>query len=685
MSALNKIRDFLLSRSRRQKRLLQGLADTLAVWLALWLAFVVRTGSLYSADPLGDHAFLFIAAPLMTLPLFAAFGLYRAVTRHLSSTIWLGLLKASGLAALLLTLLIYWYQASATVPRSMVINYFLLCLLLNGGLRLLARRYLGASQPLQRREALLHLPKVAIYGAGEAGNQLLSALQSGRLLNPVAFIDDDHSLAGRMIGGIKVYKGHRIERMMAETGATEVLLALPSISRSRRREILSRLEQFPLHVRTVPGLADLASGKVQVGDVQEVDIADLLGRDPVPPHSELLERCIKNQVVLVSGAGGSIGSELCRQILNNRPKTLILFEHSEYNLYAIHHELQDFIKRHSLILKLIPILGSVCDTPRLLKVLERWQVTTFYHAAAYKHVPLVEQNIAAGLFNNVFGTLHAAEAAIKAEVAHFVLISTDKAVRPTNIMGSSKRLAEMVLQALSREAAPLLLNGQPAVNKTCFSMVRFGNVLGSSGSVIPLFRQQIASGGPVTVTHPNITRYFMTIPEAASLVIQAGAMSEGGEVFVLDMGEPVKIAQLAEKMIHLSGLSVRDNSHPEGDIAIEFTGLRHGEKLYEELLIGDNPSKTSHPMILCAQEELLPWDKLKTLLTDLHCAIQSDNYPVVRELLQQAVSGYAPQGAIVDWLFLQQPSHPAPLPQAGEGSTLSMRRRIPLSHLWERG
>jgi len=659
MTFLKKLRNFLLSRSRRQKRLLQALADTTLVWLALWLAFVVRTGSIHSVKPPGEHLFLFIAAPLITLSLFSVFGLYRTVTRHVGNNIWLALVKASALASLLLTLLIYWYQAKVSVPRSMVINYFLLCLLLSGAWRLLARQYLGGVSHLVRHKPLEYLPKVAIYGAGEAGNQLLSALKNGHLMNPVAFIDDDHSLAGRLIGGIKVYKGRRLARMIEQTGATEVLLALPSISRARRREILEQLEAFPLHVRTVPGLADLASGKVQVGDVQEVDIADLLGRDPVPPRDELLERCIKNRVVLVSGAGGSIGTELCRQIVTHNPKTLILFEHSEYNLYAIAHELQALVCRLGLSLKLIPILGSVTDAPHLLNVLQSWQVATLYHAAAYKHVPLVEQNMAAGVFNNVFGTLHAAQAALKAEVAHFVLISTDKAVRPTNVMGASKRLAEMVLQALSQEAAPALFGEKTPlhqVNKTRFSMVRFGNVLGSSGSVIPLFRQQIAGGGPVTVTHPNITRYFMTIPEAASLVIQAGAMSEGGEVFVLDMGEPVKIAELAEKMIHLSGLSVRNKDNPAGDIAIEFTGLRPGEKLYEELLIGDNPGKTDHPMILCAQEERLPWPALKTLLAELLHATENNHYPRVRELLHQAVSGYTAQGAIVDWLFLQRRS-----------------------------
>jgi len=653
MHFAKKIRSFLLTRSSGQKRLLQGLADILLAWLVLWLAFVVRTASFTSADPLGEHALLFIVTAPITLLSFRIFGLYHTITRHISSGIWLTLLKASGLAALLLTLFIYWYQP-ARVPRLLIANYFFLSLLFSGALRLLAYWYLGTdSKKRKKRLARSDLPRVAIYGAGEAGCQLLSAIKSGLLMNPVAFIDDDPSLAGRTISGLKVYSGAAIEQMIEQTAANEVLLALPSTTHAKRREILNRLEAFALHVRSLPGLADLASGKVQVSDVQEVDIADLLGRDSVPPQKALLERCIKNQVVLVSGAGGSIGSELCRQILQNQPCVLILFEHNEYSLYAIHQELQLIISRQSLSLRLIPILGCVTNTQRLLKVLQSWQVTTFYHAAAYKHVPLVEQNIFAGIFNNVFGTLHAAEAAIKAGVAHFVLISTDKAVRPTNVMGSSKRLAEMLLQALSIEAAPLLLEGQAATNQTRFSMVRFGNVLGSSGSVIPLFRQQIASAGPVTVTHPNITRYFMTIPEAASLVIQAGAMSEGGEVFVLDMGEPVKIAELAQKMIHLSGLTVRDEENPEGDIAIEFTGLRHGEKLYEELLIGDNPSRTSHTMILCAKEEYLPWPELKKLLGELLHATQQDDYPRTRALLLQAVSGYAPQGEIIDWMFLQ--------------------------------
>ena len=445
------------------------------------------------------------------------------------------------------------------------------------------------------------------------------------------------------------------------TGAQELLLAIPSVNRMRRREILGLLEGYPLHVRSVPGFMDLASGRVKVDDVQEVDIADLLGRDAVPPQQDLFERCIRGQVVMVTGAGGSIGSELCRQIVATGPATLLLFEHSEFNLYSIHSELEQRIRRESLPVRLVPILGSIRNAGRLLDVMRTWGVNTVYHAAAYKHVPMVEHNIAEGVLNNVLGSTYTAQAAVKAGVEHFVLISTDKAVRPTNVMGSTKRLAEMVLQALSRESAPVLFrddDGVHQLNKTRFTMVRFGNVLGSSGSVIPLFHEQIRKGGPVTVTHPNITRYFMTIPEAAQLVIQAGAMGKGGDVFVLDMGEPVKIAELAEKMIHLSGLSVRTSKNPHGDIAIEFTGLRPGEKLYEELLIGDNVSPTEHPMIMRANEEHLPWEQFKVRLSELLDAVERDDYDRVRQLLRETVSGYKPEGEIVDWIHMKRRQEP---------------------------
>ncbi|MGH8435483.1 MAG: polysaccharide biosynthesis protein, partial [Pseudomonas sp.] len=500
-------------------------------------------------------------------------------------------------------------------------------------------------------------PKVAIYGAGAAGNQLVAALRMGRAMRPVAFIDDDDGIANRVIAGLRVYKPKHIRQMIEETGVQEILLAIPSSTRGRRREVLEFLEPFPLHVRSVPGFMDLASGRVKVDDIQEVDIADLLGRDAVPPHQELFERCIRDQVVMVTGAGGSIGSELCRQILGRGPTTLLLFEHSEFNLYSIHSELAQRIERESLPLRLVPILGSIRNPERLVDVMRTWGVSTVYHAAAYKHVPMVEHNIAEGVLNNVMGSLFTAQAAVKAGVENFVLISTDKAVRPTNVMGSTKRLAEMVLQALSRESAPVLFGDTDAVhqvNKTRFTMVRFGNVLGSSGSVIPRFYEQIRCGGPVTVTHPHITRYFMTIPEAAQLVIQAGSMGQGGDVFVLDMGEPVKILELAEKMIHLSGLSVRSEKSPHGDIAIEFTGLRPGEKLYEELLIGDNVSPTDHPMIMRANEEHLPWEVFKAVLAELLKAVEQDDYTKVRQLLRETVNGYAPEGEIVDWIHQQR-------------------------------
>ena len=586
----------------------------------LWCVWVIARLS----SPWLGHAWLFALAPVIAIPLFVRFGMYRAVMRYFGNDALLAIGKAVTLSALILALAVYWYQgAPKLVPRSMVLNYWWLSLVLLGGLRLLMRQYFmgdwfSAEQPSRLQGSERGLPKVAIYGAGAAGNQLIAALRLGRAMRPVAFIDDDSGIANRSIAGLRVYTSKHIQQMINETGANEILLALPSASRSRRREILEALEKYPLHVRSIPGFMDLASGRVKVEDVQEVDIADLLGRDAVPPEQVLFERCIRGQVVAVTGAGGSIGAELCRQIMLNEPATLLLFEHSEFNLYSIHSELQARIKRESLPLRLVPILGSIRNAGRLLDVMQTWKVDTVYHAAAYKHVPMVEHNIAEGVLNNLVGTLNTAQAAIRAGVSNFVLISTDKAVRPTNVMGSTKRLAEMVLQALSREAAPVLFDDDKALrqlNKTRFTMVRFGNVLGSSGSVIPLFHEQIRKGGPVTVTHPNITRYFMTIPEAAQLVIQAGAMGEGGDVFVLDMGEPVKIAELAEKMIHLSGLSVRSDRAPHGDIAIEFSGLRPGEKLYEELLIGDNVSPTEHPMIMRANEEHLPWDVFKVRLT----------------------------------------------------------------------
>ncbi len=659
------LRERLLGMRRRYKRLLQVSADILLIWLAVWLAFVLRMGSDDLVQPLGGHAWLFVAAPLLAIPLFIRMGLYRAVLRYLDNNGLLTILKAVSLAALLLALAIYWYRdAPALVPRSLVFNYWWISLLLIGGLRLLMRHYfLGDWGDWKRARHMLPftrdddgLSRVAIYGAGSAGHQLAAALRRGRAMRPVAFLDDDDGIANRTIAGLKVYKPKHLQQMIDETGASEVLLAIPSASRARRREILAALETYPLHVRSVPGLMELASGRVKVEDIQEVDIADLLGRDAVEPRVELFERCIRGQVVMVTGAGGSIGSELCRQILTQAPAVLILFEHSEYNLYSIHQELQ---VRLDPAIRLVPILGSIRNPQRLLDVMRTWRVDTLYHAAAYKHVPMVEHNIAEGVLNNVVGTLNTAQAAILAGVRHCVLISTDKAVRPTNVMGCTKRLAEQLLQALSREVEPRLHGlGCAQANRTRFCMVRFGNVLGSSGSVIPLFREQIRRGGPVTVTHPEITRYFMTIPEAAQLVIQAGAMGQGGDVFVLDMGEPVRIAELAEKMIRLSGLTLRSEHNPRGDIAIEYSGLRPGEKLYEELLIGDNVSATEHPMIRRADEQHMSWEALSELLDQLLAAVADEDCARIRTLLCQAVPEYRSECEIVDWIYSQRQVSP---------------------------
>ncbi|AKA23324.1 polysaccharide biosynthesis protein [Pseudomonas chlororaphis] len=660
---MDRLRAFLLGLPRRQKRLLQVLTDILLVWGALWMAFVVRLGLDEIINPLTDHTWLFLSAPIISIPLFIRFGMYRAVMRYFGNDALIAIVKAVTFSALILGVVVYWYSNHQNViPRSIIFNYWWLSLMMLGGLRLAMRQYFvgdwfAAVQHVPFTNRDNGLPRVAIYGAGAAGNQLVAALRMGRVMRPVAFIDDDNGISDRVISGLQVYKPKHIQQMIDATGAQEILLAIPSSNRARRREILGFLEGFPLHVRSVPGFMDLASGRVKVDDIQEVDIADLLGRDAVPAQAELLEHCIKDQAVLVTGAGGSIGSELCRQILVQRPKVLLLFEHSEFNLYSILSELEQRIARESLSVKVLPILGSVRDQEKLRDVMRTWHVNTVYHAAAYKHVPMVEHNIAEGVLNNVMGTLNTAQAALQVGVSNFVLISTDKAVRPTNVMGSTKRLSELTLQALSQELAPVLFgdsSGVSQVNKTRFTMVRFGNVLGSSGSVIPLFHKQIKSGGPLTVTHPKITRYFMTIPEAAQLVIQAGSMGQGGDVFVLDMGEPVRIVELAEKMIHLSGLSVRSERNPHGDIAIEFTGLRPGEKLYEELLIGDNVAATQHPMIMCANEDHLPWALLKLKLAFLLNAVQQDDYSRVRQLLRDTVSGYTPDGEIVDWIYQQR-------------------------------
>ena len=664
------LKEKLIGLSCRQKRIIQIAADLVLLSAALWLALLLQLGDEGWRSPSAGQGWLFVLGPLLAIPVYIRMGMYRAVMRHFGNMALYCIAKAVTFGALTFAFVVLLAKDlgwQVELPRAVLFSYWTLSLILIGGLRLLAREYFMGDWLTAGLPALRHSHSknkdseaggkpVAIYGAGSAGLQLLASLKVGRLYKPVAFLDDDPQLNGRTISELPVYAGADVGKLVAQTGVSEIMLAMPSASRSRRQEILTALQGHGVHVRTIPGIMDLATGKVKVDDLQEVDVADLLGRDPVPPDQSLFERCIRGQAVMVTGAGGSIGSELCRQIVLSQPTTLVLYEHSEFALYEIHAELEAWVRRHEAPIRLVPIMGSIRNFTRLQDVMSAWKVNTVYHAAAYKHVPMVEHNIAEGIMNNVFGTVNAAQAAIKCRVENFVLISTDKAVRPTNVMGSTKRLAEMVLQALSHEPAPRLFSEGAAVNqvnRTRFTMVRFGNVLGSSGSVIPRFREQIRRGGPVTVTHPKITRYFMTIPEAAQLVIQAGAMGQGGDVFVLDMGEPVTIVDLARKMVMLSGLTVRDEYNPNGDIAITFSGLRPGEKLYEELLIGDNPESTSHPKIRRANEVYLRWSALLPVLGGLREAVRRDDYEAVREILLSTVQGYEPPNGIVDLLYQQ--------------------------------
>lgn len=587
---------------------------------------------------------MYLLAPVLALPIFARFGMYRAIFRYTGLSVMSSIAKAVLLyGALLFLILIFW--APVNVPRSVGLLQPLLFLILVGGSRAFARFWLngGGVQHGKLRVRLL------IYGAGDAGAQIASVLRERKEFELIGFLDDDAQLWGKTINNLKVYSSDKVAQLISRYGVTDILLALPALERPERNRILRYLSQFHLHVRSLPDLADLAQGKVAVSDIRELNLADLLGRDPVSPDQQLIRKNISGNVVLVTGAGGSIGSELCRQILAMAPSKLLLLEHSEYALYVVHTELDNRLKEKGFATELVPLLCSVRDESRLEQIFSGWRPFVVYHAAAYKHVPLVEHNPAEGIRNNVFGTYNLTRVARKYAVEHFVLISTDKAVRPTNVMGASKRLAEMVLQALAAEQGGAAAEtGEKVKEMPCFTMVRFGNVLGSSGSVVPLFRQQIRDGGPVTLTDKNVTRYFMSIAEAAQLVIQAGAMAESGDVFLLDMGEPVKIFDLAYRMVELSGLSVRDEANPNGDIEIEITGLRPGEKLYEELLIGDNPQLTSHPLIMKAREDFLAMDQLEPELNLLKLAIDSNNVEQIRELLVKLVHGYQPSDGQMD-------------------------------------
>ena len=643
------LRTWFIGLSRRTKAAILISADVFFTLFALWSAFSLRWGVWYI--PKGNEWYLFAVAPVIAVPIFIRLGLYRAIIRYIEVRALWTIIQATTLYALIFAFILY-ESGIRVIPRIVSPLNWLLIMLLVSSSRFFVRWWFADVyfRPSDDSYDNINYNKknVVIYGAGSAGVQLASALVHGGEFKTVAFIDDNPPLHKQKINGIRIYPLDSLSYLMERYKVANVLLAMPSASRARIGEIIGLLEPYAVHVLSMPSLSDIAQGRVTFDALQEVDIADLLGRDSVAPVISLLQANVTDKVVMVTGAGGSIGSELCRQIIQLHPRTLVLFELNEFALYEIEKELtQQLSKIESTeAIAILPVLGSVTNSTRVEKVCKTFQVQTIYHAAAYKHVPMVEKNPAEAVWNNILGTLRTAQSAINTGVETFVLISTDKAVRPTNTMGATKRFAELILQALSVNA-----NDK---QQTRFTMVRFGNVLGSSGSVVPLFREQIARGGPVTVTDKRIIRYFMTIPEASQLVIQAGAMGQGGDVFVLDMGDPIRIIDLARRMIHLSGLQIKDDSHPDGDIEIQFTGLRAGEKLYEELLIGDNVSKTSHPRIMRAEESMIVWAELEKMLTDLEQAAKNDDFEQIRVILQQAVSGFVPQCEIGDLLWQQR-------------------------------
>ncbi|EPA0493764.1 polysaccharide biosynthesis protein [Vibrio parahaemolyticus] len=625
---------FIWQLSRTNKRIVSVLIDIMLIFMAFQLAILVRSGEIiYFNNPAVWG--IQIAVTIVTIAVFARLGLYRAVLRYLTFQALFVVTTGAVISATLVAALSFYM--SDLFPRTVPIIYGAFLALFCGGPRVIVRSLIAQSYSTQSKEVL-------IYGAGSGGRQLAMALRSSGDYRVRAFIDGDSTLCNTMILGLPVIAIEDAMPLINKYDVSQVLLAVPSAKRSRRKVILDELAKLPVEVLTVPDMTDIVSGKAKIDELKDVAIEDLLGRDPVAPQQVLLEANIKDKVVMVTGAGGSIGSELCRQIVEQSPKSIILFELSEFGLYQIDRELNQLKVEKGLTCDIIPLLGSVQRQHRLETTMSSFKVQTVYHAAAYKHVPLVEFNVIEGVRNNIYGTYYTACAAIKAGVESFVLISTDKAVRPTNVMGTTKRMAELGLQALADQE-----NAKP--NGTRFCMVRFGNVLGSSGSVIPVFKKQIASGGPVTVTHPEITRFFMTIPEAAQLVIQAGAMGKGGDVFVLDMGESVKITDLACNLIQLSGLEVKSEANPHGDIEIQFSGLRPGEKLYEELLIGDNVKQTAHERIMTAHEVHLPLKEYELLLNDLDFACHSMDHENIRTLLLSAPTGFNPTDGIGDLVW----------------------------------
>ena len=619
----------LLELPRWVKQVIAIAVDSACALLATWLAFSFRLDEFHGFIP--EQKTAYIAAVLLVAPVFIRFGVYRTVLRFTGAHTMALMSKAVGIYGVLYFTIIF-MAASPYIYRSIGIVQPVLLFLLMAIVRMAASFGLGFRAYGKNGRPVIGT--LLIYGAGHSGMQIASALRQSGQYFLAGYIDDSPQYHGSSINGLMVYSPDEIDRLIDTHGVSDILLAMPSIGRTRRNEILANLRRHQVHVRSLPDLVDLAQGRITVLDIKELAPDDLLGRDPVTPNRSLLEKNILNKVVLVSGAGGSIGSELCRQILQAKPAKLLLLDHSEYNLYRIDSELRSYLdSQSSQAIDIVPLLGNIRDVGRLEQIFKQWPTDTVYHAAAYKHVPLVEHNPAEGLQNNVLGTFNLAMAAKSNGVSHFVLISTDKAVRPTNVMGATKRFAELILQAIAD------LQDDSGI---CFSMVRFGNVLDSSGSVVPLFRDQIRGGGPITLTHPEVTRYFMTIPEAAQLVIQASALAKGGEVFVLDMGEPVRIYDLATRMIELSGLTVRDENTGFGDIEIVISGLRPGEKLYEELLIGENPIPTSHPRIMMAREDFLPWPEIAHELELLRLSLNKADFDSLIGQLKRLVHGYQP-------------------------------------------
>ncbi|KPQ02370.1 nucleoside-diphosphate sugar epimerase/dehydratase [Marinobacter sp. HL-58] len=634
-----------LNLPRVQKRIISVASDMVVLFFAIWAAYALRLEQQLWV-PNRDQLIVAAITVVFTIAVFIRLGLYRAVIRYLGDKAFLTIIYGVTLSAL--SLIVLGYLLQVFIPRSVPIIYGALAFLFVSGTRLGVR--IIVNHPKQRAKE-----PVAIVGAGQTGMQLASALEQGTEYRPVVFVTFERSNHKSMINGLPVVSINHIEKHLPKYRARRILLALDEDTQIDRKKLLKQLEPLSIPVQTVPSMSELVAGQARINDIRDLEIEDLLGRDPVRPDSAVVAKSLYQKSVMVTGAGGSIGSELCRQIIRHRPSTLVLFEQSEFSLYAIERELRSINQIEGLGVELHPLLGNVCHRRRCETVMKAFGVQTVYHAAAYKHVPLVEHNVIEGIQNNVFGTWHTAEAAIAAGVERFVLISTDKAVRPTNVMGASKRLAELVLQALAQRQ-----------QKTVFSMVRFGNVLGSSGSVVPLFRDQIRDGGPVTVTHPDIIRYFMTIPEASQLVLQAGSIGLGGEVFVLDMGEPVKIADLARKMIHLMGLEEKTEDDPDGDIEVVFTGLRPGEKLYEELLIGDDPQGTSHPRIMMAREVSLPWEQVEDFISQLQRASQAFDCGAIIDVLKNAKTGYAPNGGVEDLVWCNGASDVAADERQGE-------------------